>query len=33
MERTGGYGASVAAPVARDIIAAYLTPHAARRGL
>jgi cell division protein FtsI/penicillin-binding protein 2 len=26
MERTGGYGASVAAPVARDIISAYLAP-------
>ncbi len=26
MEKTGGYGAEVAAPVARDIIAGYLTP-------
>ena len=26
MERTGGYGAEVAAPVARDIIAGYLAP-------
>jgi len=26
MERTGGYGAEVAAPVARDIIAGYLKP-------
>ena len=28
MERSGAYGANVAAPVARDIIAAYLTPPA-----
>ena len=26
MEKTGGYGAQVAAPVARDIIAGYLAP-------
>lgn len=31
MERTGGYGAEVAAPVARDVIAAYFAPPPPKR--
>jgi penicillin-binding protein 2 len=31
MERTGGYGAEVAAPVARDVIAAYFAPPAPKK--